>query len=542
MNQSNLKSENKIPRYIINLRKIKKWMENNNTTNPPRTYGKDLSQEEQRLGKSYNYIRRKVNETYINLKSDEEIERFEKQNPEMKEAKEFIQLVEKNKKHTYLENAKKIKIWMIENKKNKPPRYNGKNLSEEEKKLGLDLEIIKEKLIRKYEKLKDEKDKKKFKQRHPELDEVVEILNWIKERNIPTYLKNAREIQSWMIKNNTNKPPRAGGKNVSEEERRLGNALDKIRQNLIKKYQELQNEKDKEMFKQKHPELEEVIKIINQIDKNNVPIYLQHVREVKKWMLENNTTRPPRKQGINLSDGEKKLGIKLARVRNGFIKVYKNLKTEDEKKEFRKKHPETDEILKTVELIDKNNISPYLKNAKEIEQWMEKHNTNEPPKSKAKKSTSKESRLAKKLATIRNQLIKPYRNLETEEERIAYKKKHPEIDEVIEIINYIDERNPKAKRKENKNEDFNEAISTIENYILRPYMELQTEEERIKYLKKHPDLKYIVDLYEEITNARNEKRLQEAKNKRNDAKDKGEKARKLQEEVKSKLDKEISRE
>ena len=173
---------------------------------------------------------------------------------------------------------------------------------------------------------------------------------------------------------------------------------------------------------------------------------------------------------------------------------------------------------------------------------MEKHNTNEPPKSKAKKSTSKESRLAKKLATIRNQLIKPYRNLETEEERIAYKKKHPEIDEVIEIINYIDERNPKAKRKENKNEDFNEAISTIENYILRPYMELQTEEERIKYLKKHPDLKYIVDLYEEITNTRNEKRLQEAKNKRNDAKDKGEKARKLQEEVKSKLDKEISRE
>lgn len=456
MNQSNLKSENKIPRYIINLRKIKEWMENNNTTNPPRTYGKDLSQEEQRLGKSYNYIRRKVNETYINLKSDEEIERFEKQNPEMKEAKEFIQLVEKNKKHTYLENAKKIKIWMIENKKNKPPR--------------------------------------------------------------------------------------AGGKNVSEEKRRLGNALDKIRQNLIKKYQELQNEKDKEMFKQKHPELEEVIKIINQIDKNNVPIYLQHVREVKKWMLENNTTRPPRKQGINLSDGEKKLGIKLARVRNGFIKVYKNLKTEDEKKEFRKKHPETDEILKTVELIDKNNISPYLKNAKEIEQWMEKHNTNEPPKSKAKKSTSKESRLAKKLATIRNQLIKPYRNLETEEERIAYKKKHPEIDEVIEIINYIDERNPKAKRKENKNEDFNEAISTIENYILRPYMELQTEEERIKYLKKHPDLKYIVDLYEEITNTRNEKRLQEAKNKRNDAKDKGEKARKLQEEVKSKLDKEISRE
>lgn len=49
-------------------------------------------------------------------------------------------------------------------------------------------------------------------------------------------------------------------------------------------------------------------------------------------------------------------------------------------------------------------------------------------------------------------------------------------------------------------------------------------------------------MYEEITNTRNEKRLQEAKNKRNDAKDKGEKARKLQEEVKSKLDKEISRE
>ena len=459
MKEEQLENKNKLPRFLINLRKIKKWIQTNNTTRPPRIYGENVSKEEEKLGRAYSYIKLKVRNSYKNLKSTEEIEIFEKQNPEIKEAKEFIQWVEESRTYVHLENARKIQAWMIRNNKINPPRAKGTNLGEEERKLGTALDRIKQNLIKKYEELQTKKEKDEFKCKHPELDEVIKIVKWIEKESIPTYLRNAREIQAWMTKNNTTRPPRANGSNVSEEEKRLGQALSKIRKNLVKKS--------------------------------------------------------------------------------------KNLKSEKERKDFRKRHPEIEEILNIVKWIDKNNVSQYLRNTLEIEQWIEDTDSNKPPSMK-KTASKRERRLAKNLANIRSVLIKPYKSLNTKEEREAFKQKYPDIEYIVKIIEWIDKETSKKvhlndnenKGKKSKNGNFNKAINTLETTILRPYMRLKTEREREEYLKSHPDLEYIVTMYEEIINNSNEAKLKKAKQKRNNANDKKEQANKIQEELKRKLENE----
>ena len=78
-----------------------------------------------------------------------------------------------------------------------------------------------------------------------------------------------RFIRYVMEERETKKPPRIKGIEVSKEEKRLGKALDAIRQYLIKPYESLRTEKEKEEFRKKHPELEEIMAIIDEIDMNN---------------------------------------------------------------------------------------------------------------------------------------------------------------------------------------------------------------------------------------------------------------------------------
>ena len=53
---------------------------------------------------------------------------------------------------------------------------------------------------------------------------------------------------------------------------------------------------------------------------------------------------------------EKKLGQFLANIRQGLIKPYNKLETEAEKEEYRKEHPELDDVMEIIEWIDENNV------------------------------------------------------------------------------------------------------------------------------------------------------------------------------------------
>ena len=262
--------------------------------------------------------------------------------------------------------------------------------------------------------LETEEEKEAYKKQYPEINEVLAIVNEIDENNISPFLANARAIKEWIEKSGETKPP--SQTSTDKAEKRLGIALNKIRQRLIKPYMSLETEEEKEAYKKQHPKIDEVLEII----------------------------KPP--SSTSTDKAEKRLGNALSSIRQYLIKPYIALKTEEEQKIFSKQHPEIDEVLAIVNEIDENNISPYLANAREIKEWIEKSGETKPP---SKSSIDKtEKRLGKALSTVRQRLIKPYISLETEEEKEAYKKQHPEIDEVLDIISELDIQCGTQKQKE----------------------------------------------------------------------------------------------
>ena len=163
-----------------------------------------------------------------------------------------------------------------------------------------------------------------------------------------SYLTNARAIKAWMEQSGGTKPPSQTAKN--EEEKRLGQALSNIRQNLIKPYMSLETEEEREKFREKHPEIDEVLEIVNEIDKNNIPPYLINARAIKAWIEQSGGTKPPSK--IAKDKEEKRLGIALRNIRQGLIKPYMSLETEEEKEKFREEHPEIEEVLDIISELD----------------------------------------------------------------------------------------------------------------------------------------------------------------------------------------------
>ena len=95
-----------------------------------------------------------------------------------------------------------------------------------------------------------------------------------------------------MENNNRTKPPAISSKDYIEK--RLGTALSNIRQKLIKPYLQLENEEARKQFESEHPELQEILQIVNWIDENNFSPHLIKAIQIKKWMKKIKTNKPPR--------------------------------------------------------------------------------------------------------------------------------------------------------------------------------------------------------------------------------------------------------
>ena len=352
----------------------------------------------------------------------------------LSEAQEIIS------RSNYLTNARAIKEWIEKSGGTRPPASCSKDI--EEKRLGQALGTIKSYLIKPYMILQTEEEREEFRARHPEIEEVLKIINEIDKNNISPYLLNARAIKEWIEKSGKTKPPSASSKDT--EEKRLGTALSSIKSKLIKPYMILQTEEERKEFRENHPELEEALEIINEIDKNNILPNLLNARAIREWIEKSGGTRPP--ASCSKDTEEKRLGMALSSIRSNLIKPYMILQTEEEREEFRAKHPEIEEVLEIINEIDKNNISPYLLNARAIKEWIEKSGVTRPP-SKISKNTE-EKRLGTALSTIRRGLIKPYMILQTEEEREEFREKHPEIEEVLDIISELDMQCGTKEQKE----------------------------------------------------------------------------------------------
>ncbi len=359
------------------------------------------------------------------------------------ETREFLELLEEVtgiiNQSNYLTNARAIKKWIEESGETKSPSSTSRN--EEEKRLGNALSTIRHRLIKPFLELKTEEERERFREEHPEIDEVMEIIEEI-DRNGSSHLRNARKIKEWIEESGETKTPSSTSKN--EQEKRLGGALKNIRYILIKPFLELKTEEEREKYREEHPEIDEVMEIIEEIDRNNIPTNLANARAIKKWIEESGETKPPSSNSKN--EEEKRLGIALSNIRHHLIKPFLELKTEEEREKYREEHPEIDEVMEIINEIDKNNISPYLRNARAIKEWIEQLDRKKKPSQYSK--NKEEKRLHSALKNIRKFLIKPYMNLKTEEEREKYREEHPEIDEVLEIISNLDMQYGTKKQKE----------------------------------------------------------------------------------------------
>ena len=353
-----------------------------------------------------------------------------------------------------------------------------------------------------------------------ETKEFLDLLNEVQEiTNRGEYLIKARAIKEWMEKKGSTKPPSA--KSNDMEEKRLGSALQNIKGVFIKSFKSLKTEEERQIFRKKHSEIDEVIEIVKCIDINGSP-YLINAREIKEWMIidesKNKYKKPPSSSAKD--EEEKKLGTALVNIKRVLIKLFKDLKTEEERQSFREEYPEIDEVIEIVKWIDING-SPYLINAREIKEWMENNKTTIPPTASAK--DEKVRKLGKALARTREKLINPFEFLKTEEEKDAFREKYPEIDEIIEIVTWIDKNNispylrnareikewigkqegdtikmPSQTAEDTEEKRLGTALSSIREKLIKPYLRLKTEEEREKFREKYSELDEVVEIIYEV--------------------------------------------
>ena len=268
--------------------------------------------------------------------------------------------------------------------------------------------------------------------------ELLEEINGITGRS--TYLKNAEAILEWIKRQEKPKLPSADSKN--EEEKKLRNALNSIRTHLIKPYREKTTDEEREKFREKHPEVDDVRKIIKEIDISTATYYL-NAQRILEWIKRQENPKKPSKLSEN--EEEKKLGNALSSIRTYLINPYMEKTTNEEREEFREKHPEIDDVRKIIKEIDISTATHYL-NAQRILEWIKRQEKPRIPYQHSK--NEEEKKLGTALQNIRSQLIKPYMEKPTDEEREQFREEHPETDAVLEIVSDIDIKYGTKKQKE----------------------------------------------------------------------------------------------
>ena len=268
--------------------------------------------------------------------------------------------------------------------------------------------------------------------------ELLEEINGITGRS--TYLKNAEAILEWIKMQEKPKLPSPDSKN--EEEKKLFNAWNSMRSHLINPYKKKTTEEEREQFREEHPEIDAVLEIIKEIKISTSTQYL-NAQRILEWIKRQEKPKLPSADSKN--EEEKKLRNALNSIRTHLIKPYREKTTDEEREKFREKHPEVDDVRKIIKEIDISTSTHYL-NAQAIQEWIKCQENQKKPYSKSK--NEEEKKLGTTLQNIRSQLIKPYMEKPTDEEREQFREEHPETDAVLEIVSDIDIKYGTKKQKE----------------------------------------------------------------------------------------------
>ena len=237
--------------------------------------------------------------------------------------------------------------------------------------------------------------------------ELLEEINGITGRS--TYLKNAEAILEWIKMQEKPKLPSPDSKN--EEEKKLFNAWNSMRSHLINPYKKKTTEEERENFREEHPEIDDVLKIIKEIDISTSTQYL-NAQAIQEWIKRQEKPKLPSKESKNKE--ERTLGNALVGIGKRLINPYKKKTTAEEQEKFREEHPEIDAVLEIIKEIKISTATYYL-NAQRILEWIKRQETPRLPSEYSQ--NEEEKKLGNVWASMRSNLINPYKKKTTEEER-----------------------------------------------------------------------------------------------------------------------------
>ncbi len=371
-----------------------------------------------------------------------------------------------------------------------------------------------------------------------------------------TLLKNALKIEAWCKKYNEGKPiwERRLPSQISkdEEEKKLGKALNTIRNVKIRKYdgQEISSIENKEDRR--------TLETIEKLDKEyGLGRSLKNVLEIENWCKKEEKPIWERRlpNAIAKDEEEKRLGQALATIRKKMKKYERQEISDIENEEDRR-------ILEIIEILDRDyGLGRSLKNALEIENWCKKYNEGKQMWERRLPSTSskdeEEKRLGQALIAIRSTKIKKYEgqkisSIGNEEDRrilgiIEILDREyglgQSLKNALEIENWCKEHNSRkpiwerrllnrfSKDKEEKR--LGQALCNIRNKIKK------YEGQEISKIENEEDRK-ILEIIERLDNEYNPKKakLKDAKEKRDAAKKRKEQAEILNKQVSDQLLKE----
>ena len=339
--------------------------------------------------------------------------------------------------------------------------------------------------------------------------ELLEEIKGITGRS--TYLKNAEAILEWIKMQEKPKLPSPDSKN--EEEKKLFNAWNSMRSHLINPYKKKTTEEERENFREEHPEIDDVLKIIKEIDISTSTQYL-NAQAIQEWIKRQEKPKLPSKESKNKE--ERTLGNALVGIGKRLINPYKKKTTAEEREKFREEHPEIDAVLEIIKEIKISTATYYL-NAQRILEWIKRQETPRLPSEYSQ--NEEEKKLGNVWASMRSNLINPYKKKTTEEEREQFKEEHPEIDAVLEIIKEIKistsakylnaqrilewikrQEKPRIPSQHSKNEEEKKLgvdLGSVRG-LIRRYRKKTTEEEREQFREEYPEIDAVLEIVSDI--------------------------------------------
>ena len=154
-----------------------------------------------------------------------------------------------------------------------------------------------------------------------------------------------------------------------------------IRTNLIKPYKEKTTAEEREQFKEEHPEIDDVLKIIKEI-KISIATHYLNAQRILEWIKRQEIPRLPSENSQN--EEERKLRYNWNNMGTCLINPYKKKTTAEEREQFKEEHPEIDDVLKIIKEIKISTATYYL-NAQRILEWIKRQETPRIPSKRIRK-------------------------------------------------------------------------------------------------------------------------------------------------------------